>query len=297
MRKTKISVAVLLLALAGSAWSKPLWWDNPHRDDEFALYQTGSAEKAPSEQDAVRAAVNAAKTMLVERIGIASALENAGLAVSPEYAIVNFEVVSPETEKTGKGWSAWVLLKYPVAEKQKILDRWNASMASIKDLRVQESRIPVQFGLSLSTADGRTSYREGETVSFLVRAEADCYLVLLDHQSDGQTVILYPNSLHPDSFIRKGEQVRVPSGSDAGFALVVGEPFGDDRIEAIAATGKNSLHKRFTDLAPGPGESQPVSVVTRGLFVAAVDGIAGDGTPSGVRWSAAAINLSTWPGK
>ncbi len=227
---------------------EPYWWDSAHRDDTINMYERGSAVNAQSEQAAILGAVTSAKNLLMQRIGIIPALSDAGISSTAEYAIINIETSGITTEKTGKTWSAWLLVKYPQKEKQVLLDRWNASIASLQSLRKDESKIPTQFGLSLQTVDMRTQFREGETIVFAVTAEKDCHLLLVDHMSDGSTVLLYPNRYNPDSFVRKGQQVLIPSPADAAFKLIVTPPFGDDRIEAIASTKKSSLHSRFAAL-------------------------------------------------
>lgn len=293
--KKRFVGTVIVVALGSLLFAQqPYWWDNPHKDDDFNMYERGMAAGAASEQDALKKAVQSAKAMLVERIGIESALRDAGLSSSPEYAIVNFTVSDSGTEKKGKTWNAWTLIKYPQEEKRKILDRWNASISSINDLKEQEKKIPVEFALSLRTADGRTQYREGERVDFSVTADRDCYLVLLDHMSDGTTVLLFPNRFHPDSLIRKGQTVSIPPVENENFRIVVGAPFGDDRIEAIAATEKSFLHSEFTALIGNLGVNQNMAVVTRGLFVEALGSTMGSAQSTGVKWSRAELNLSTY---
>lgn len=292
--KNKFAFVAIVLSCATVFAQQPYWWDNPHKDDEFAMYERGSASGAASEQDATRAAILAAKSLIVERIGIGDALDAAGLSRSPEYAVVNFAVADSSTEKIGRTWSAWVLIKYPQEEKQKILDRWNASLASINDLKKQEARIPVQFPLTLKTADGRAQYRDGERLTFTVRADEDCYIVLLDHQSDGTTVLLFPNRFQKDAFVKKGQSVSIPSPDSQSFALTVGVPYGDDRVEAIAATKRSELHRRFADILSGIPEGQNMAVVSRGIFVQGLSSAIEDSSDPALKWSRAEINLSTF---
>ena len=295
LRDIKLIIStILLFASVSLSAQQPYWWDNPHRDDESAMYERGMATNAANEQDAERNAVLAAKEMLIERIGICPALEAAGLTAAPEYAIVNFQVADSGTEKTGKVWTAWVLLKYPIEEKQKILDRWNASIALINDLKKKEAPVPVQFVLSLGTADGRLQYRDGESVSFIVQAETDCYLLLLDHQGDGTTVLLFPNRFQSNSFVRKGQSIRIPSEDAHSFILVVSAPFGDDRVEAIAATKKSDLHAKFSELVEHLPSTENMAIMSRGLFIKDLETVIGDASDKNIKWSKAEINLSTY---
>lgn len=294
MLKKTLGIAILLFACASGFSDQPYWWDNPHEDDEFNMYERGKCTLGSTEEEALKKAVVAAKEMLVERIGISPALMAAGLASSPEYAIVNFQIADSGTEKNGKAWNAWVLLKYPQAEKKIILDRWNASIASINELKKQEGTIPVQFSLKLRTREGKTAYRDGETVSFDVTSDVDCYLVLLDHQSDGTTVLLFPNRFHRDSRIKKGETLTIPSADESAFRLLVGSPYGDDRVEAIASTNESTLHRMLANLVVALPDTQNLAVLSRGIFVQALHQSNGDTEGTDTRWSRAELNLSTF---
>jgi len=277
---------------------QPYWWDSPHKDDGEFMYERGSSADGESEHDAVQKAVRSAKALILERIGIAPALEASGLQVSPEFALVNCEVSGTATQKVGKVWHAWLLVKYPQKEKERMLERWNASVLTIKELKAREEKIPVQFRVSFSTADGRSQFRAGEQVTFRFTSERDCYLLILDHQSDGTTVLLFPNRFHPDSFVAKGEVLLIPP-ANAPFRIVVGEPFGDDRIEAIASTDESALHrdvvKRVRELRGG----LDFAAAERASFTRVIDsefsGNGKDSDGSKALWSRAEINFSTWP--
>jgi len=290
------SALLILLFIAASAVfaQQPYWWDNPHGDDTEFMYEPGMAADAPNEQEAVRRAVLAAKEMLVERIGIVPALREAGLSSAPEFALVNCTVSDKGTERKGKNWSAWVMVKYPQAEKETILQRWKTSIASIMDLKEQEKKVPMQFSIGLATADGRLHYREGETVSFTVSPERDCHLVLLDHMSDGTTVLLFPNRYHPDSYVRKCETLYIPPLMNDTFSIVVGSPWGDDRVEAIGATDRNSLHSMLSSLVAKLDSGSDMAVLSRSRFVEALDSAMSETAGSRIAWGRAEINLSTY---
>lgn len=295
----RITVSLLFLCVAGLAFAeRPYWWDSPHKDDDEFMYERGSSTDGTSEQDAVQKAVRSAKTVILERIGIVPALESAGLSVSPEFALVNCEVSGTATEKAGKRWQAWLLVKYPQKEKERMLERWNASVSTIRELKAREEKIPVQFRVSFSTADGKTQFRAGEGVTFRFQAERDCHLLILDHQSDGTTVLLFPNRFHPDSFVKKGEVPLIPP-EDASFRLVVGEPFGDDRVEAIASTDESALHRDFARRVRELKGGLDFAAAERASFTRAIDSefAAGGESPGGAKalWSRAELNISTYP--
>jgi hypothetical protein len=273
---------------------KPYWWNNPHRDDEDNMYERGSAENCGTEQEALEQAENGARRLLMNRVGIVPSMQAAGLSPSPEYALVNCTEADIATEKTGRKWSAWVLLKYPQEEKKKLLTRWNTSVSSINELKKTESQIPQQFNLLLTTERETPQYQAGEQVSFQVYTGRDAYLVLLDHQNDGTTVLLFPNRFHPDCLIRSGENISIPDTGQSSFSLVIGAPFGDDRIEAIASTALTSLQKKMQDMLTVLPETVSVASSSRGIFIQGITNAVQTASKQ-VLWSRAELNLSTYP--
>jgi len=290
-----VCAAVLFTSMPSVCFAeKPYWWNNPHRDDEDNMYERGSAENCVTEQEALEQAENGARRLLMNRVGIVPALQAAGLSPSPEYALVDCTEADTATEKAGKKWAAWVLLKYPQEEKAKLLTRWNTSAASINELKKTESQIPHQFNLSLTTDKGTTQYQDGEQVSFLIHSDRDAYLVLLDHQSDGTTVLLFPNRFHPDGLIRGGENVCIPDPGQSSFSLLVGAPFGDDRIEAVASTELTSLQKKMQDMLTVLPDTVSVAASSRGIFIQGITDAVHTASAQ-VLWSRAELNLSTYP--
>lgn len=258
------------------------------------MYERGSAENCGTEQEALEQAENGARRLLMNRVGIVPSMQAAGLSPSPEYALVNCTEADIATEKTGRKWSAWVLLKYPQEEKKKLLTRWNTSVSSINELKKTESQIPQQFNLLLTTERETPQYQAGEQVSFQVYTGRDAYLVLLDHQNDGTTVLLFPNRFHPDCLIRSGENISIPDTGQSSFSLVIGAPFGDDRIEAIASTALTSLQKKMQDMLTVLPETVSVASSSRGIFIQGITNAVQTASKQ-VLWSRAELNLSTYP--
>lgn len=296
MKKSAIPLIVFLLALytAPVQAGQPWWWDSPHRDDDLYLYEPASASGYRTEQEAVAAAFDAARSMLMNRIGITPAIREAGLVPPREFALLSCEITDRGTELLGRNWKAWVMVRYPRSEQQLLLTRWEASLSSVQDLQKIEARIPREFSLSLAPVSGRSVVVGGEAISFAVTADRDCHLILLDHQSDGTTVLLFPNSYHEGSAVRAGETVVIPPPQSA-FALVATEPWGDDRIEAIACTEESSLHSAFSSLLDVNGASPGLAAVTRGFFVKALDSALS--SPAKASWSRAEMIISTYPEK
>lgn len=288
---------VIILCLAGSAAlanaQQPYWWSNPHQDDPEDLYERGSAEGVATEPGALVEAVESAKTLLLARIGVVPALTRAGIEASAREAIVDVQIVANQTEKSASGWKAWVLVQYPQARKKELLDRWNASLSVLQDLRSHEPPVPVQFSVGMTTSDFRRQYKAGESVTLNVQAEKDCFLLVVDEQSDGTTVLLFPNRFHPADRVPRGTVVSIP-GPGSRFRLLVQPPFGEDRIVALAATKESALHAHFSRLVDELPEGQDWATSPRGLVVQGVTE-ALDASQADVQWSRAELVLSTFP--
>jgi hypothetical protein len=111
---------------------------------------------------------------------------------------------------------------------------------------------------------GDKVYRGGEKMVFVTRVNQDCHLGLVCHQQDGSVVLLFPNPYHPDSMVKANEDTRIPSVVDPSFEIVVGPPYGTDRVEAIASHSKSELHALMEKTVAG--NRQGYGVIGRGLF-------------------------------
>jgi len=85
------------------------------------------------------------------------------------------------------------------------------------------------------TDDRRRDFRIGEKVVFNFSSEKDCYLYLLNVDSQGDFQILFPNPLHKGNFVRAGVEKKIPDET-AGemFEFAFREPAGEEMIKAIA---------------------------------------------------------------
>ena len=78
-------------------------------------------------------------------------------------------------------------------------------------------------------------YQVGEAMEMSFRAGKDCYLVLLDIDSEGYVTMMYPNKYHPQNKISGGRTYTIPS-DDMRFKIRAQEPTGRELIIALATT-------------------------------------------------------------
>lgn len=124
--------------------------------------------------------------------------------------------------------------------------------------------------ITFHTLPEKTVFHEGETITFVLRASRDCHVAILDHMSDGTTVLLFPNQWNTDTFVRGGREYRIPGDDKDGFEIVVSPPFGTDKVEVIVSPNYTELHKMIRHIVlNGAHRGMPFVVLdetrTRGL--------------------------------
>ena len=118
------------------------------------------------------------------------------------------------------------------------------------------------FEVELELLGSRTEFVEGEKLQYRIRSERDCYVALLCYQVDGTTVVLFPNLWNSDSYIRGGRDYLVPD-ANSGFEIEVSPPFGEDRVELIACTGRSAFHRMLGGYATVTTRGMPFSIVSK----------------------------------
>jgi hypothetical protein len=158
--------------------------------------------------------------------------------------------------------------------------------------------IPRDFPVEIFTGDGKRAYVAGENISFRVRSAEDCHITVVCHQSDGRSVVLFPNRWSRDTLLLANQTIEIP-GSVFPFKMKIGPPFGSDVVEVIACSRESEIHKKFAQNLPPPSdEKHPFQVVTRGIIVEGIDTVIADQkslSPNTSRWGQDHIIVSTFP--
>ena len=173
------------------------------------------------------------------------------------------------------------------------------SLASVQEIAKDRlAKVPRDFPIEIFTLDGRRAYPEKETVSFRVRSARECHIAVLCHQSDGTTVVLFPNRFSRNTLIPPNKAIDIPGTHKSGFEIEIGPPYGSDVVEVIACTQPSELHKALSKYASETNAPAPFQVLTRGM---AVKGIASAlaaakvGSTAALLWSQDSIVISTFP--
>lgn len=170
------------------------------------------------------------------------------------------------------------------------------SLANIQDLAGSRlAKIPKDFYIEIFTTDGRRAYPAGDNISFRVRSAKKCHIAVLCHQSDGTTVVLFPNRFSTNTLIPANKAIDVPGTHKHGFEIEIGPPFGSDVVEVIACTKATELHKTLSKHA---AKAASYHVQTRGMIVKGIDNaLASPQTGSGapLLWAQDSVVVSTFP--
>jgi len=273
----------------------PAWWYNPRQDDEEFMFVKANSVHCNSEQSARDKAYANALAVLSKRIISNVNATDSNVTIQSRHAIRNTRIFAEKTIYCKGEWFSWALVSYPQKEKQKLLDKLDKIRDNIQDIRKRVKNIPNDFKVSIDTASGKKSFIKGEKIVFSLTSERDCHIALFCHQTDGSTILLFPNTWSGNTKVFANKRVTVPGTSKPGFEIVVGPPYGTDLIQVIACTQYSLLHKRLENMVE---KEKPLGYrgISRGLFSRGInDSIesfnAKKLTPS---WSETAISISTY---
>ncbi len=139
----------------------------------------------------------------------------------------------------------------------------------IEPLRREETG---QLELTIDKGCGAV-YEHGEELHVRVRSEKDGYLTLLNFQSDGTVLRLFPNRHHQDNFIQGGKENTIP-GELLPFRYVVAPPDGRDILYAVVTeTDREMTPRDFTeDFMELPGKpEEEARALSQGLKIIPVE--------------------------
>jgi len=108
-----------------------------------------------------------------------------------------------------------------------------AALAVSKSSSSSSSESSNVFTIDISS--DKSVYHIGEKIVFTVQASLDCYLTLIDTDTQGNVTQIFPTQSSSDNFLRGGQVYRIPSETDTFDWIIVGPP-GTEQVQAIAVT-------------------------------------------------------------
>ena len=133
-------------------------------------------------------------------------------------------------------------------------------------LTPEKQAFRVDVDLALKEAQ-RRDFKVGEQVVFTVKAERDCYILLVNLDSQGNVHVIFPNQLHQDNFLRAETLMEIPDEQMRAeqFIFEFGLPVGEETVKAIATT--RPLNLQEIGLSDFKELFQTIPETTRTIFV------------------------------
>ncbi|GJL77275.1 MAG: hypothetical protein NPINA01_02640 [Nitrospinaceae bacterium] len=94
---------------------------------------------------------------------------------------------------------------------------------------------PNETSLNVKIWTEKNEYQIGEKITFFIKAERPCYLILFDVRPDGEAKVIFPNEDTKNNFIQAGETLQVPAES-SGIEFRVQGPAGLERLKALVSS-------------------------------------------------------------
>lgn len=252
-------------------------------------------EGASSEHAAREKVYENALSLLSKRIYAGVSSDMNSVKLNSRHAFSEISIADEKTQKCGDGWHAWILIKYPQEKKKEFTERLSKSTANLKDIEKIAAGIKGVFKLSICTSDKKTEYYEREKIRFNVLSEKNCHIAMFIHQSDGTSILIYPNRWSQDTWIPSGRVLTVPADKDK-FEFLVSPPYGDDVVQVIACTNRNALIDRIDRELKKISATQDFAVIERGVIVKEINSSQTVGDSKGpLEWGEAHFMISTFP--
>lgn len=139
----------------------------------------------------------------------------------------------------------------------------DAYYSTKNDFFQQVRKIKENRDFEVKVWTNKQRYSLGDKIRFHFRAEKECYLNLVNVNSQGEMTLLFPNRYHEDNFVQAGKTYTIPAKS-YDFSLEVQPPRGTDRIYALASSNPLNIFdtdfsgQSFVSLDRGRSESSKI---------------------------------------
>jgi hypothetical protein len=182
---------------------------------------------------------------------------------------VFLDLVSVETG-AALGNAKTSILKSKVPTTVKLLpDNYQSAVATMD--RIQKVAVGDSADLDIKVwtkrGDGGV-YRDGEELDIHFLSTTDCFIKLYHISAAGEAQLIFPNQQHMDNRVTGNKFYSIPE-ENAGFAFLLGKPYGTEFIKAVASSVQfRSIEEPFT----------PLGKATRGMITRGLPSTAGGQT-------------------
>jgi len=97
--------------------------------------------------------------------------------------------------------------------------------------------------VNLDVANGRRDFRVGEKIVYSLKCSKDCYVIMINADSQGNVNLMFPNKHNQNNFLTGGKQLEIPSTEmrKKDFEFEVFPPVGEETVKVIATNKKIDL--------------------------------------------------------
>ncbi len=147
--------------------------------------------------------------------------------------------------------------------------------------------LPQAFGLKLRLINDKNQLTVGTPLRFGLTAETNCYVYLLQYDSEGQAGMLVPGNDEIAHKLFKDVETQFPSIGCKDYELMVEAPTGPETIIALACAEEGNFATVWQGLvdaangSPAPGDTE-------------LQAIAASKTPQAA-WASFVLNITTKP--
>ena len=190
-----------------------------------------------------------------------------------KYADLVLKVQMSETHLTGSliAVNGSVMGEVTTSSAVKLAEKFKPNLENafvIKKLANLENPNP-PFKIEVWMDKGKNPvYQIGEAAVFKFKSQRNCYLTLLDVDTQGHVTMLFPNKYHPTNEIVADETYTIPS-ADMKFTIKARAPAGKELIKAIATTVPTQISEfdlnQTKDIFLDVGGADEVRNFTKGL--------------------------------
>jgi hypothetical protein len=164
-----------------------------------------------------------------------------------------------------------------------------------KDIYILPTNPNADTNIKISLSASKTHVQPGETITFTIEADRDCYVTIMDMGTSGRIVRLWPNQYSQgENLVKAHTPRRFPSEADR-FQYKIGGPSGVERIIAYATSqpGKILSESEFQTMQNTPfkqfvGGAKDLSTA----FTRETDSLT-----SNIKWGSAQVNICIGSGE
>ena len=157
--------------------------------------------------------------------------------------------------------------------------------------------LPTDFMVHFRVTTPAAQFEEGAPLRFYVKADCDCRVYIVAHDSQGGAELIMPGEDGTDNMVFPAVEAKFPNIGRTGYQMVVEPPFGTETVVllAVATTHKcdfaKELHEKLKQSSP---DQRPGQVENQALL-AFREKHAKHAKFNKLAWSSAVLNITTVP--